>query len=42
MNKKYELTDEVKKIGELVLYRIKALRDFSDVAILVDGSVEEV
>lgn len=31
MNKKYELTDETKQIGNTTLYRIKALRDFSDV-----------
>ena len=31
MNKKYELTDETINLNGKILYRIKALRDFSDV-----------
>lgn len=31
MNKKYELTDEAVKINNHTLYRIKSLKDFSDV-----------
>jgi hypothetical protein len=31
MNLKYELTDETKQCGGKTLYRIKALKDFSDV-----------
>lgn len=31
LNTKYELTDEIKVIDGHTLYRIKALRDFSDV-----------
>ena len=31
MNDKYELTDETIKIAGLILHRIKALNDFSDV-----------
>ena len=31
MEKKYELTDEILEVGERLLHRIKALRDFGDV-----------
>ena len=31
MNEKYELTDEIKYVAGYELYRIRALRDFSDV-----------
>lgn len=29
--KKYELTNETKRLGDRTLYRIKAIRDFGDV-----------
>ena len=31
MNKKYELTDETKKLNSITLHRIRALRNFDDV-----------
>ncbi|MDD9334284.1 MAG: hypothetical protein PV354_11755, partial [Bartonella sp.] len=31
ISKKYEFTNETKQVGDVTLYRIRALRDFGDV-----------
>ena len=40
MEKKYKLTKETKKIGDLVLFRIEALKDFGIVSKGEKGSSE--